>query len=136
MNGVLTEAKVQVFNSDIKEYIKPLVEFMQARLKALYPEQDFTFTDNEWVRDQPDLYEMRVDWYRWAYREGQVQDYLVTRLELIRPERIAREVWDFGETNLQFLPSREYLQDQFKKFEVLHFASFELDTTYSLRLIW
>lgn len=126
---------VLVSGAEVLLDIKPLIDHMQDALQKLYPEYDFVFTEDEFMRDQPAPYELDIDWYRVdSSNTDRTLDFRITRFELIRPERIVRDMLNGFWPLTQLLNLKPVLLKYFGL--RTNMPGFEDNTAQRLRLRW
>lgn len=77
---------------EVSTVLKPLVEYLQQKMQVFFPELDFVFTDDEFVRDVPGDYKIKLKWFLLPGEKLlDYHSYRVTYIELIRPMQIQTE---------------------------------------------
>lgn len=73
-------------DTQVVQIVKPFVELINAGSQLMFADSDFVYTKDEFMRDTPGKYELKIGWVRGL---GDMSGrFLITTLKLIHPQRL------------------------------------------------
>jgi hypothetical protein len=85
------QAVLSLYGSQLSELAKPLVTYLVAQLQKLFPEEDYSYANDEFVRDTPGLYELQLRYYHLGESYAAASMVFIDNLRLVRPGGIQRD---------------------------------------------
>lgn len=66
-------------DAQVRQIVKPFVLGMLETARRMFPDADFQYTSDEFMRDTPGKYQLRITW------EYDLQAFYFTQLEVLQP---------------------------------------------------
>lgn len=86
-------------DEQVRRLVKPFVELMIDTTRRLFPDADFQYTADEFMRDTPGRYQLRITW------QLDAGSFYFTMLELVQPLGLDTLTLRFVHSSLLFHPN-------------------------------
>ena len=85
---------IAIDDAQVREVVKPFVEIINAGSQLMFADSDFVYTQDEFMRDVPGRYELKIGWCEgFGQWDG---TFLITTLTLTHPQRLNTTKLDVG----------------------------------------